>query len=164
MSMRTLLLSAAAALALLASSCRGTSSYQSLPMPPQDVAVSRPDLARIYVMREGQARGRVRAVRVEDGDREIGALDQDEYLCWERAPGRTLLSFFYEGARIDGGDLEGIYSLDAAPGGVYYLTVHIDRLADAPELRARSGHPDIELLEASAGREAVRTRSAVPVR
>lgn len=153
-----------AALALLAAGCRGTGSYQARPLPPQDVEVSRPDLTRIYVMRDGQLRGRVRAVRVEDSDREIGALDQDEFLCWERAPGRTLLSFVYEGGRIDGGDLEGLYSLDATPGSVYYLTVHIDRLADDPELRTRSGHPDIELLEASAGREHVRARKAVPVR
>jgi hypothetical protein len=144
--------------------CRSTGSYQSVPLPAQDVEVTSPDVARIYVMRAGQTMGSVRSLVVEEANEAIGALGQGEYLCWERAPGRTLLTFVYEGPRIDGGDREGIHSLDAEAGGVYYLMVHLDAQPGAEEQGIHAGQPQVEVLDAAAGREKVRERHAVPVR
>lgn len=153
-----------ALLLLCSTACRATDPYQSLPLPSQEVEVSRPDLARIYVMRSGQTRGALRSLRVEEADKEIGALGQDEFLCWERAPGRTLLTLNYEGPVIDGGDVEGIHSLDAAPGAVYYLLVHLDTQPTATEAGTHAGHPQVEMLDAAVGREQVKARRSVPVR
>src|SRR5262245_21876750 len=123
-----------------------TASYQTRPMPPQNVEVSRPEVARVYLMREGQMRGKVRSVRVEDGDTDIGALDQNEFLCWERAPGRTLITVNYEGGPFEGG--QALESLDAEAGHAYYLVVHLDRHSDKPELSPRGGQPEIEQVSA----------------
>jgi hypothetical protein len=154
-----------AVLLLLAPACRASrDSFQTPPFPPQDVEVSRPDVARIYVVREGQARGRAHLVHVEFMEQTIGALGPNDYLCWETPPGRHLLTFVYEGPHVDGGDLEGLYSLEAEPGRAYWLAVEIDRKADDPELRARAGHPEIVLLDPAEGRERVAAREPVAER
>ena len=118
-----------------------------VPLPPQDVLVSRSDLARVYVMRDSQVRGRIRAMHVEDSNQEVGAFLPGEFLCWERTPGRALLSFSYQGPHIDGGELEGLYSLDAEAGHAYYLLVHLERRPEDPQLSRAAGHPEVELLE-----------------
>jgi len=151
------------AAAFLLGAC-GSAAYQTRPLPSQEVEVSRPDLARIYVVREGQIRGKLWGLRVEDSDEDIGALDQGDYLCWERAPGRTLLTIVFEGPPLEGGEREALFSLDAEAGHAYYLVIHIDRRAESVELQARSGQPDIELVSADAGRALVHERRPVPVR
>ncbi len=149
--------------AVLASACR-SSSFQNPPLPPQELQVSRPELARIYVTRDAQLRGSIRSIRVLDGESEIGLMGSNEFLCWERPPGRTLLSFVYEGPAIDGGHFEGLFSLDAEAGRTYYLGVHLERKSDDPELRSRAGHPEVSLLSLEEGQAIIRQRSPVPVR
>lgn len=147
-------------LALLAVPACRSGSFQSAPLPPQDVAVS-DGLTRIYVARDSQARGKVRAIRVSDGEREIGVIGSDEYLCWDRLPGRTLLSFIYEGPAIDGGNLEGLLSLEAERGQTYYVQVYLERKSEDPELRARSGRPEATLLTAEEGKAMIGARHPV---
>src|SRR5262245_23827971 len=123
------LLAAALAAALFLDACRA-GSYQTRPLPSQSVEVSRPDVARVYMMREGQLRGKIRDVRVEDADQDIGILDQGEFLCWERPPGRTLLTVVFESGVMEGGGHEALFSLDAEPGRAYYLLIHVDPHSD----------------------------------
>jgi len=150
-------------LALAAAGCR-SGSYQRPPLPPQDVEVSNPDRVRVYVGRDDQARGWAHSIRVNDGDHEIGVMNADEYLCWERTPGRALLTFTYEGPKLDGGALEGVFSLEGEAGHAYYLGVHLQRKADDPELRTRASRPEIVVVDPARGREIVKSLKPVPVR
>ncbi len=49
-----------------------------------------PGKARIYVMRISSGLPLL-ATKVRDGDRAIGSLRQNRYLCWEREPGEVLI-------------------------------------------------------------------------
>ena len=160
---RSVSLASTVLLAALLGAC-ATASYQKPPLPPQNVEVSRPDVARVYLMREGQLRGKVRGVRVEEGDHEIGALDQNDFLCWERAPGRSLIAVKFESGLMEGGDHEALFKLDAEAGRAYYLVVHVDRHSDKPELSPRAGQPEIEAVAADEGRALVKARRPVPVK
>jgi hypothetical protein len=143
-----------ALLAPLAAAC-AASSEQLVPMPSQDVTLSRPDLCRIYVLRAAQPMGAVRTMRVFDQDREIGTLAGDEYLCWERPPGRALLRVVYEGPRIDRGELEDLYDLQADAGSVHYLGVGLLRVNEPEALGDRRGSPRLHPLGATEGRKLV---------
>lgn len=138
--------------ALLLSAC-AASSYSRVPLPPQDVQLSNPKLARVYVLRDQQMVGSLRVVRVYQDEREIGAIDENHFLCWERPPGASLLKFMYEGPKIDGGDVEGLQQLECQAGQVYYYRVTID---------PSSKRPVSELLDPERGREAVKELEPLP--
>ena len=88
------LLSLAFVSTMFVGSC--ASSQQRVALPSQDVVVTRADLTRIYMVRQEGGELSNRAIRVIDGDTEIGALTLGTYLCWERGPGRTVGRVFYE--------------------------------------------------------------------
>jgi hypothetical protein len=103
------------------------SSHQKVPLPAQDVTVTRPDLARIYFVRDDSNMLHRAGILVLDGETEIGTLTSGTYLCWERAGGRTLGRAFYDAADPSKGHTDGVADLDCAAGRAYYFKVSVDR-------------------------------------
>jgi len=141
-----------ALLALLAS-CSG-GAYQRVPFPPQDVEVSSPTVARVYVLRMKQPRGAFRTVLVEDNDREIGRIESDNYLCWERPAERTLLTFLFEGGALEGKS-EGLFDLECEAGQTYYLGLRMERAWNKPAVR---------LLDRDEARSLIEDMTATPTK
>jgi hypothetical protein len=133
-----------------------------VPRPPLDVEVTHPDVARVYVMREEELRGALQPLRVEEGDRAIGVIDRNEFLCWERRPGRTVLSLVHEGRAIEGGDVPSVFALDAEPGRAYYLLVTLDRGEHDPD--QTPGRPEVEIVDPEQGRRMLESRTPAPLR
>jgi len=138
---------AALLLLLLPAGC-GSAPHQLVPFPAQDVAVTRADLTRIYVTREGWVGMGEQGVQVFDGDTDIGVVSDKTYLCWERPPGRTLgRVFYYWGPQR--GKLEGVADFNCAAGSAYYFKVTVDR---------EGGKPEVQLLDPEEGRKVVAGR------
>jgi hypothetical protein len=140
-------------LVLLASlaACRGPAS-QTAPLPPQDVVVTSPELARIYCVREeepGSTGLRTNSIVIQDGEREIGELNSTSFLCWERKGGRTLGHGIYRAVDPSLGNLEGIADFDCPAGQAYYYNVTV---------RRSDGKPVFQLLAPDAGRALVAKR------
>lgn len=141
----------ASLLALALSACAAT-TYQSVPIPSQDVAVSSPSVSRIYLLRTPGAKGFYRSVRVEDDDREIGRIGNDHFLCWERTPARTLLTLEIEPVELAGGKTSEVF-VDAhcEPGQTYYYALTMEAAWDRPRVQqlgadeARALLADLEL-------------------
>jgi hypothetical protein len=110
-------------------------SYQNVPMPSQDVDVSSPSVARVYLLRMPQHLGTLRTVSVRDNDRQIGRISRSDYLCWERAPGRSVVTLTYEGADVDGGGNQGLIDLQVEAGEVCYYALTIDPSWRKPVVR-----------------------------
>jgi hypothetical protein len=117
-------------------------------MPPQDVAVSNPNLCRIYILRKDETRGSLRSVRVYDADTEIGSLDEDNFLCWERGPGRSLVRLYYEGVSIGAGEQEGLLDFQGAAGQRYVYAIGISYPDRKPEPVLLAGKDAAEALAA----------------
>ena len=143
MRMRTALV---VSLILASLSACASSSVQNVPMPSQAVPLSRSDVCRIYVTRKSDVRGSLRSVRVFDGDAEIGTINADQYLCWERAPGRTLLRLYYEGVSIGVGETEGLIDLRAEAGHRYVYGIGLSYSDRKPEAELLSERDAAELL------------------
>jgi hypothetical protein len=146
--------------AALASACSAPSG-QLVPMPSQDVELSRPELCRIYVARSSQPMGALREMRVFDGDTEIGSVDGGEYLCWERTPGRIVVRALYEGPALDRGEQEEMFDLQAEAGGVYYFTVELAKTSDMTTGGEKRGSPQLVALSRERGRELLAGSSPV---
>lgn len=88
------------------------STQQVARFPSQNVKVSSPNMARIYVVRPSMVGGAV-SFGVKDNGREIGKTGPKGYLCWERQPGKATVS----------GKAENTSELtfDAEKGQVYYI-------------------------------------------
>jgi hypothetical protein len=132
---------------LLLSACAAPPS-QSVPLPSQDVEVTRPDLARLYVVRSNWQFQR-RPIRVLEQDKEIGLVTHDTYLCWERPGGRLLGRAFYEAGDPGRGLIEGIADFNCAAGGVYYYDIHVG---------TEDGKPEVRQLDAAEGKKLVAAR------
>ncbi len=131
-------------------------SYQRVPLPSQTVELADPAHCRVYVARSSQVRGAIRELRVYDGDTEIGCLGPGDYLCWERAPGRSLLRVVYEGPEIDRGDLEELQDFSAGAGEVRYFAVTLKRGGeDVVAFGKKTGSPLLQPLTAQEGRKLV---------
>jgi hypothetical protein len=140
----------AALLLLLFPIACGAPPQQRVPFPPQDVSVTRDDLTRIYMVREGWVGVGEQGVEVHDGDQSIGVVTSATYLCWERSPGRTLGRVFYHWGP-GRGTLEGVADFDCAAGRAHYFQVTVDR---------EGGKPTVQALDPEAGRRLVATREA----
>ena len=139
--------SAAFTLLLLAAGC-SAASHQLVPMPAQNVAVTRPDLTRIYVVREGWTGMGDPDVEVYDEQTKIGEVNSHTFLCWERPAGRTVgRVVFYSGPAR--GSSEGVGDFNCAAGQAYYFKVNVERAGGKPEL-----HP----LDPQEGRQLVAAR------
>ena len=127
-------------------------SYQRVPQPPLDREVSSPAVARVYVLRMPQLAGRIRGVRVEGAQGEIGRMGRDHYLCWECAPGRSLVTLHYDGPAIER-DSEGLIDLECEAGKVYYYGITIDTAWNRPVVR---------MLAADEARDLIAKQSPAP--
>ena len=112
-------------LAALGLSC-AAESYQKVPRPDLSVDVTAPSVARVYVVRDDQVRGKIRSIRVYDGQKEIGTIAPGAFLCWERQPGRSVMKLVYEGPVVDGGEKEALVDLPLTAGQVSYCIVRVD--------------------------------------
>ncbi len=112
-------------LAAALSAC-AADSYQRVPLPSQTVEVSSPSMSRIYILRMPQVKGKARGLRVEEDAHEIGRIGRDRYLCWERAPGRSLVVLFYGRTAFEKDDEQTLIDVQAEAGQVYYYGVTVD--------------------------------------
>ena len=159
---RPLLLRALTFLALAAACAAcASASEQLVPFPSQSVELSRPELCRIYVFRSSQAIGAVRSMRVFDQDREIGTLNGNDYLCWERGPGRALLRLVYEGPAINRGEQEDLFDLKAEAGSVLYFEADVRQTSEFAAHGENRGSPELTPLSAEQGRELLKTSKPV---
>jgi hypothetical protein len=138
----------ALAFALIPAACSSTSE-QRVPLPDQTVTVTRPELTRIYFVREDHIGLQFREIKVLDGETEIGLLTPDTFLCWERPGGRTLGRAFYETADRTRGRVEGVADLNCAAGQAYYFNVTVGR---------DEGQPSVSPLDVEEGRRLVAAR------
>jgi len=139
--------------AALCFSC-AAESYQKVPRPDLSLDVSAPSVARVYVVRDGQVRGKIRSIRVHDGQKEIGTIAPGDFLCWERQPGRSVMKLVYVGPVIDGGEQETLLDLPLSAGQVAYCLIHIDS----------KGKPVAQLHPADEAVGLIESRSPAPVK
>jgi hypothetical protein len=140
-------------LAVLLAGCAG-SGHQRVPMPPLGAGVPS-DRCRVYVAREDTVAGSIRNVRVFDGDTEIGVIQEEEFLCWERKPERGFGRVVFEGVSLDTLAVENVFDLPREAGSAAYYAVRIQH----------SGHkPEVTLLSSEAGKALIEARSPARIR
>ncbi len=88
--------------------CLATRQYAPCPDPMKE----NPEMARIYVIRP-TLMGLMVRTEIRDGKQTIGFLGAKQYLCWERKPGKVVISGKSEN--------ESFLSLDLEKGHVYYI-------------------------------------------
>ncbi|HHY84815.1 MAG TPA: DUF2846 domain-containing protein [Verrucomicrobia bacterium] len=93
--------------------CSSTWQYVRLPDPSTELRDA--SRSRIYVIRAAESESRAH-VDVADDKRIVGSTAPGGYLCWERPPGRTVISS--RSSRI---------TLSAEPGKTYYLLQTVTR-------------------------------------
>jgi hypothetical protein len=145
------------ALACLGAAACGATSEQRVPLPSQEIELTRPELCRIYVFRSRQPMGSARELRIYDQDTEIGSLAGDEYLCWERPAGHTLIRAVYEGPEIDRGQQEDLYDFTAVSGAVQYFVVGLRKESEHTAFGKKRGSPLLTPVDVAEGRELRRT-------
>jgi hypothetical protein len=116
-------------LAVTLASC-AAESYQRVPSPSQSVEVTSPAVSRIYLLRMPQAKGLIRGLTAKENDRDIGRIGRNNYLCWERPPGRSLVVITYEGSGFGKDDRESMIDVEAEAGRAYYYGVSVDETWD----------------------------------
>jgi hypothetical protein len=100
-----------------------TSSLQIVPMPDVGEKLSDPQMVRIYLMRGGDVFSENKKLFVADGEKIIGGLGRDYYLCWERPATITQLKFYLDSGARPTGETQGNHRLVPEPGKTYYLEV-----------------------------------------
>lgn len=135
-------------LLLLGAACAAP-SWQSAPWV--DPASALPaNVCRVVLVREGKVIGRAREVLVSDNGREIGALGESSYLCWERAPERGVASVKWVGYKIDGGPVENVFDLPREPGATGWFVIRLregDRKPMVEEVTPEEGRALIAGME-----------------
>jgi len=123
--------------------CR-SASVQYVPLPDLRVEVSRPELARVYLLRPGPGLGAQWAVDAYSGLEPIGRLTAGGYLCFERAPGPRVARLVTAKQTSDGlGAKERVLEARLEAGRAVFARVSIDR---------ETWRPLVELLDAEEGR------------
>ena len=123
------------ALTAVSAAC-AADSYQRVPIPRQDVEVSSSSVGRIYVLRVGETKGFHRYVLVEEDTHEIGKVGNDGYLCWERPPGRFLLTLTCEPVELaDGRPQQLFVDVKCEPGHTYYYAINVNSAWGRGEVR-----------------------------
>jgi hypothetical protein len=133
MSNPTRRLLALAALLVLPAACAGA-GHQQVPRPSADAAVAPTD-TRVYLVRVDQTAGSWRNVKVLDGERVIGELDESEYLCWDRPARLGSLRVIFEGLDRKTEAVESFTELPAEPGATVWFELSIVRETRKPVLR-----------------------------
>lgn len=128
--------SAFATLLLLVLVSCAAGSFQHEPIPPQDVEISSGSVSRIYVLRMREAKGFYRSVDVRQSEGEVGRIGNDHFLCWERAPTRTLLTLEVEPVELVGHDSSELHvDLQCEAGKTYYYAISVDSAWGKPRVR-----------------------------
>jgi hypothetical protein len=96
--------------------------------------VSSPEVTRIYFVREGGEAIQARAIKVLENDLEIGELTSGTYLCWERAPGRSIARAFFEAVDPGRGQVEGVGDLEGVAGRAEYYNITLTRDLGKPTI------------------------------
>lgn len=151
-------------LAVAASSCAALTSEQLVPRPSQEVALSGPEVCRLYIARAAQTRGALRPVRVIEDEREIGVIRAGDYLCWERQPGQRILRLIFEGRTIDSGAVETVVASDGVAGEVLYFQIGLGVGAGEPDRVDNRDKPFVTMLSAEDGRALIADRSPAPLK
>ena len=100
-----------------------TSSLQIVPMPDVGEKLSDPQMARVYLIRGGALFSENKKLFVADGEKIIGGLGRDYYLCWDRPASITQIKFYLDSGARPTGETEGNHRLVPEPGKTYYLQV-----------------------------------------
>lgn len=138
---------------LLLVSCSGP-GHQRVPMPREGSAQPT-DRCRVFVAREDTHAGSLRNVRVFDGDTEIGVIDEDEFLCWERLPQRGVGRVVFEGLSPDTRAVESVFDLPREAGTAGYFAIRI----------LHSGRkPEVTQISEAEGKALIAARAPAPVR
>jgi hypothetical protein len=135
-----------ASLSVLLVACAGA-GHQSVPMPLPGSSVPS-DRCRVYLAREDTTAGSLRNVRVFDGDTEIGVIDENEFLCWDRRPGRGVGRVVFEGLSYDTQAVENVFDLPREPGTIGYYAIRIEHSGRKPEVTPLSMEAGKALIEA----------------
>jgi len=128
----------------LISACAGA-GYQSVPRPLGSVP---DDLCRVYVAREDTVARSLRNVRVFDGDQEIGLIEEDEFLCWDRKPARGVGRLLFEGLGSKQSQVENAFDLPREPGSTSYFAIRISQGEHEPEIARVSEEAGRALMDA----------------
>lgn len=117
-----------------------------VPMPDQSVEIANPDFLRIYVLRDTSERPSIHRVFVYEGELQIGSIHEREYLCWERRPGRTLLTVVHELSESAGDNRQVDIEVEGGAGEVRYYGISISSGQSMPSLVALDPERARELL------------------
>lgn len=138
----------AALAAIFVSGCAAP-SYQRVATPDLTVEAPPSARARIYFVREPALIGAVRGVRIAENGSEIGRIGRDRFLCWEREPGRSLVTLDYDGLVFEP-DEQSVIDVDCAAGEVQYYGITIDPARNKPIVCPLPSHAAHEILSEQA--------------
>lgn len=141
-------------IAVLLGACATYSSYQTVPMPDQDVELGQPSKSRLYVIRAEQVVWRRAPLLVYDSETLLGQLKPGTFLCWERNPGRFLGRLILDRPKLEGA-VEQFYDVQLDAGDVRYVKVSFN---NGPDLLVT------ERLDAEAGQALVAASTAAAER
>ena len=129
-------------------SCKA-GTYQHEPIPPQDVEISSNAVSRIYVLRMREAKGFYRSVHVKQTEGDVGRIGNDSFLCWERPPTRTLLTFEIEPVEllVKHEVNERHVDVQCEPGKTYYYAISVDAAWGKANVRQIKAEEARELLK-----------------
>ena len=99
-------------------------SFTTVQRAPLATGAVQASQARIYVYSLKGIGGK--PAKISDGDTLIGKLSNHAYLCWDRAPGKTVIRAILPHGRGVWGDAKAELSLDVIGGQTYYLQTGVD--------------------------------------
>ena len=99
-------------------------SFTTVQRAPLATGAVQASQARIYVYSLKGIGGK--PAKISDGDTQIGDLSNHSYLCWDRAPGKTVIRARLPHGRGIWGDANAELSLDVIGGQTYYLQTGVD--------------------------------------
>jgi hypothetical protein len=135
------------ATSLLSLAC-ATGQSGHIPLPPQDVEVSSPSVARIYILDSPELSQGLHGVSVEENDLVVGSMKSGEYVCWERNPGDCLIEVTFEDMEpMDGDNVIEMVDVSLVPGEVYFYAVTLEPVWKRPEVRLLTHAQARELLK-----------------
>jgi len=99
-------------------------SFTTVQRAPLATGAVQASQSRIYVYSLKGIGGK--PAKISDGDTMIGELSNHAYLCWDRAPGKTVIRAILPHGRGVWGDAKAELSLDLVGGQTYYLQTGVD--------------------------------------
>jgi hypothetical protein len=118
----------------LALAC-ASAHHQRVPLPAQDVEVSSPHVARIYVIDTPELAPELSHARIEQDGSAVGEIDCGSFVCWEREPGPCLISIVFDPTEPKGPETVDRVDIDLEAGETYYYGLSFDRVWGVPKVR-----------------------------